>query len=123
MGVGPPRGLALDLGRRLSGVVMAHASQVRLAAETWRIPTLVGGSASMTARLSMILACPAAYAHAGDLSLFVRDEARALAELDAVARAGYHGVRVWSASVRRVRGVLRWTRGRAALARREVGPS
>jgi hypothetical protein len=38
------------------------------------------------------------YAHAGDLfSLFVRDEARALAELDAVARAGYHGVRVWSA--------------------------
>jgi hypothetical protein len=38
------------------------------------------------------------YAHAGDLfSLFVRDPARALAELDAVARAGYHGVRVWSA--------------------------
>jgi hypothetical protein len=38
------------------------------------------------------------YAHAGDLfSLFVRDEARALSELDAVARAGYHGVRVWSA--------------------------
>jgi hypothetical protein len=38
------------------------------------------------------------YAHAGDLfSLFVRDQARALAELDAVARAGYHGVRTWSA--------------------------
>ena len=38
------------------------------------------------------------YAHAGDLfSLFIRDRARALAELDAVARAGYHGVRVWSA--------------------------
>jgi hypothetical protein len=38
------------------------------------------------------------YAHAGDLfSLFTRDQARALAELDAVARAGYHGVRVWSA--------------------------
>ncbi|MGE0461473.1 MAG: hypothetical protein AB7Q16_08905 [Vicinamibacterales bacterium] len=38
------------------------------------------------------------YAHAGDLfSLFVRDPARALAELDAVARAGYHGVRTWSA--------------------------
>ena len=38
------------------------------------------------------------YAHAGDLfSLFIRDQARALAELDAVARAGYHGVRVWSA--------------------------
>ena len=38
------------------------------------------------------------YAHAGDLfSLFVRDPPRALAELDAVARAGYHGVRVWSA--------------------------
>lgn len=38
------------------------------------------------------------YAHAGDLfSLFVRDEARASAQLEAVARAGYHGVRVWSA--------------------------
>jgi hypothetical protein len=38
------------------------------------------------------------YAHAGDLfSLFIRDPARALAELDTVARAGYHGVRVWSA--------------------------
>jgi hypothetical protein len=38
------------------------------------------------------------YAHAGDLfSVFVRDAPRALAELDAVARAGYHGVRVWSA--------------------------
>jgi hypothetical protein len=38
------------------------------------------------------------YAHAGDLfSLFVRDEARALGELDAVAGAGYHGVRVWAA--------------------------
>jgi hypothetical protein len=38
------------------------------------------------------------YVHAGDLfSLFARDEARALAELDAVARAGYRGVRVWSA--------------------------
>jgi hypothetical protein len=38
------------------------------------------------------------YAHAGDLfSLFIRDQARALAELDAVAQAGYHGVRVWSA--------------------------
>ena len=38
------------------------------------------------------------YAHAGDLfSLFTRNQARALAELDAVARAGYHGVRVWSA--------------------------
>lgn len=38
------------------------------------------------------------YAHAGDLfSLFVRDRARAVAELDAVARAGYHGVRTWSA--------------------------
>ncbi len=38
------------------------------------------------------------YAHAGDLfSLFVRDPARAEAELDAVARAGYHGVRTWSA--------------------------
>jgi hypothetical protein len=38
------------------------------------------------------------YAHAGDLfSLFTRNQARALTELDAVARAGYHGVRVWSA--------------------------
>jgi hypothetical protein len=38
------------------------------------------------------------YAHAGDLfSQFVRDEARALTELDAVAGAGYHGVRVWAA--------------------------
>ncbi len=38
------------------------------------------------------------YAHAGDLfSLFIRDQARALAELDAVARAGYHGIRTWSA--------------------------
>ncbi len=38
------------------------------------------------------------YAHAGDLfSLFVRDTARAEAELDAVARAGYQGVRTWSA--------------------------
>jgi hypothetical protein len=38
------------------------------------------------------------YAHAGDLfSLFTRDPARATAELDAVARAGYHGVRTWSA--------------------------
>lgn len=38
------------------------------------------------------------YAHAGDLfSLFIRDQARALAELDGVASAGYHGVRTWSA--------------------------
>ncbi|MDH4067128.1 MAG: hypothetical protein OEW19_22230, partial [Acidobacteriota bacterium] len=38
------------------------------------------------------------YAHAGDVfSLFVREPSRALAELDAVARAGYHGIRVWSA--------------------------
>ena len=37
------------------------------------------------------------YAHAGDLfSVFVRDRARALTELDVVARAGYHGIRVWS---------------------------
>lgn len=37
------------------------------------------------------------YAHAGDLfSLFVRDPSRAAEELDAVARAGYHGVRVWA---------------------------
>lgn len=37
------------------------------------------------------------YAHAGDLfSLYVRDSGRALAELDAVAGAGYHGLRVWS---------------------------
>ena len=37
------------------------------------------------------------YAHAGDLfSLFTRDEARALAELEAAAGAGYHGLRVWS---------------------------
>lgn len=36
------------------------------------------------------------YAHAGDLfSVFVRDEPRALRELDAVAAAGYHGLRVW----------------------------
>ena len=38
------------------------------------------------------------YAHAGDLLwVFVRDPARAAIELDAVARAGYHGVRVWAA--------------------------
>lgn len=37
------------------------------------------------------------YAHAGNLfALFVRDAARALTELDAVAAAGYHGVRTWS---------------------------
>lgn len=37
------------------------------------------------------------YAHAGDLfSAYVRDTARALRELDAVAAAGYHGLRVWS---------------------------
>lgn len=36
------------------------------------------------------------YAHSGDLfSVFVRDAARALGELDAVAAAGYHGLRVW----------------------------
>lgn len=38
------------------------------------------------------------WAHAGNLfSLFVRDEARALQELDDVAAAGYQGVRVWGA--------------------------
>lgn len=38
------------------------------------------------------------YAHAGDLfSLFIRDEARALKELDDTAAAGYHGIRVWTA--------------------------
>ncbi len=37
------------------------------------------------------------YAHAGDLfSVYVRDSARAVVELDAVAAAGYHGLRVWS---------------------------
>lgn len=37
------------------------------------------------------------YAHAGNLfALFTRDQARALAELDDVASAGYHGVRVWA---------------------------
>ena len=37
------------------------------------------------------------YAHAGDLfSVYVRDSARAIKELDAVAAAGYHGLRVWS---------------------------
>lgn len=37
------------------------------------------------------------YAHAGDLfSLYTRDPARALRELDDVARAGYQGVRTWS---------------------------
>lgn len=37
------------------------------------------------------------YAHAGDLfSLYTRDPARALRELDDVARAGYQGIRVWS---------------------------
>lgn len=37
------------------------------------------------------------YAHGGDLySVYVRDTARALRELDAVAAAGYHGLRVWS---------------------------
>lgn len=37
------------------------------------------------------------YAHAGDLfSLFTRDSARAEAELDKIAAAGYHGARVWS---------------------------
>lgn len=36
------------------------------------------------------------YAHAGDLfSVFVRDRPRALGQLDAIARAGYHGVRAW----------------------------
>ncbi|MGE0225478.1 MAG: hypothetical protein AB7S57_19575 [Acetobacteraceae bacterium] len=36
------------------------------------------------------------WAHAGNLfSLFVRDEARALQELDDVAAAGYQGIRVW----------------------------
>lgn len=37
------------------------------------------------------------YAHAGDLfSLFTRDRARATSELDAIAGAGYRGVRVWT---------------------------
>jgi hypothetical protein len=37
------------------------------------------------------------YAHAGDLfSVYVRDRDRAILELDAVAGAGYHGLRVWS---------------------------
>lgn len=37
------------------------------------------------------------YAHAGNLfSLYTRDGARALAELDAVAAAGYRGVRAWA---------------------------
>lgn len=37
------------------------------------------------------------YAHAGDLfSVFTRDEPRALAELDAIAAAGYLGLRTWS---------------------------
>lgn len=36
------------------------------------------------------------YLHAGDLfSVFVRDRGRALAELDKIAAAGYHGARVW----------------------------
>lgn len=36
------------------------------------------------------------YAHAGDLlSVYVRDKARALAELDKIAAVGYHGARVW----------------------------
>jgi hypothetical protein len=36
------------------------------------------------------------YAHAGDLfSIYVRNQERALAELDKITRAGYHGVRVW----------------------------
>ena len=37
------------------------------------------------------------YAHAGNLlALFTRDPARAAKELDDVATAGYHGVRVWA---------------------------
>lgn len=37
------------------------------------------------------------YAHGGDLySVYVRDTARTLRELDDVAAAGYHGLRVWS---------------------------
>lgn len=67
------------------------------------------------------------YAHAGDLfSLFVRNEARALAELDAVARAGYHGVRVWSAlgcSVRAACPELDATGAAPFWRTREVGPS
>ncbi len=36
------------------------------------------------------------YAHAGDLlSVYVRNPARALEQLDRIATAGYHGVRVW----------------------------
>lgn len=36
------------------------------------------------------------YAHAGDLfSVWVRDRARAIGQLDAIAAAGYHGVRTW----------------------------
>jgi hypothetical protein len=66
------------------------------------------------------------YAHAGDLfSLFVRDQARAHAELDAVARAGYHGVRVWSALGCSVAAVCPEidARGEAPYWRgREVGP-
>lgn len=37
------------------------------------------------------------YAHAGNLfSLYTRDPERARAELDAIARSGYHGLRTWS---------------------------
>jgi hypothetical protein len=36
------------------------------------------------------------YAHAGDLfSVFVRDDGRALGQLDRIAAANYHGARVW----------------------------
>jgi len=66
------------------------------------------------------------YAHAGDLfSLFVRDSARALAELDAVARAGYRGVRTWSALGCTARAPCPATAEGAAAAfwrGREVGP-
>ena len=67
------------------------------------------------------------YAHAGDLfSLFTGIRRAPLAELDAVARAGYHGVRVWSALGCSPSGALPRTRtndGEPSFWRgREVGP-
>lgn len=97
----PPLGLTLAIWPALLlGVVVSPSPQGRPTVDVVTHPDpLVGrlrieGSAFADDR-GVVLPV---YAHAGDLfSLFVRDEARALVELDAVARAGYHGVRVWSA--------------------------
>ena len=102
MGVGSLLGLALVTWlTALVGVVAVQVPQGRSA-----VPDAVTAANPIVGRLRIDdgafaddqgLVLPL-YAHAGDLfSLFIRDEARALAELDAVARAGYHGVRVWSA--------------------------